>query len=667
MINNFRITEKGINSVLIIDDDAKDDNYTVAKLKSEGFKEIIDQLEDDTNQYTRKIIDILKTDKPEPELQDLINFIFEPFNTNVPDYFQQKLLNPAKEKFQENYKKIEIVIEVLISLGIVESAINKAKNIDEANKLLEINFPDLILIDFRLEDEGTNSINFIEDLIKRIKKETLSTQLILTSYDLDGLKNNFRDLHRQNKISSSRLKVIAKPKTDDDFLYWKFALFQIANEKIFMNEQEQMQGDIARCIEKASDKLIEKIWEMDACYLNQLSLVAQEDHISLQKYLFELMSKNLLAEYEEQISENDSIQKFEKALKSVENNNLIFSSSWEITDPYENLKTLFADLVSFRYKSIEKPYQNFNNQELNKNNFKDYLALINFGTILKLKGQKNKQGTENNQYYINLTIPCDYIHSEYNNGKKEKLIFIPGKEYDPLNSFTINNKEAKSQHLHIKDCTGTKSLKWLLRQPETFSINDVLQRLINKEFVITGQLRQEQAQAIITKFATNISRIGLPRTPIFDYSKTYCFNIEELVIETETKTKAKGEGETKAERKGETKTKNDKNTKILKEILEEKLENSTYTVRKYYNKNDMNIVFSHKNSMSILNEIKIELTENEKKDILSRFMGGITLKKEQLYVLLDKKILLCTLGDFINGHKDSELLKEYIYIIIING
>lgn len=631
MINNTKVmTQKGIHSVLIIDDDAKE-NFTIKKLKSEGFNDILEQLEDDTSPDTKKIINILKARNQETELQDLVNYIFTSPNSDIPEYFQNNLLKPAKEKFTEMFQKIEIIMDCLKSLGIQESNIYLAINKEEAKKFIDDDIPDLILIDFRLEDEGSNSINFVEELINIIKDKEALTQFILMSYDSDGLQTQFRRLHKENKISSSRFKVIKKPYLDKDLTEktnWKLALIQIANEKSFMKEQEQMQIELAFCIKEASEKLIEKIWEMDACCLNQLRLTAQEDHISLQKYLLELMSKNLLAEYEEQIAENDSIEKLEQALKAVEHNNLIFSSSPEIIDPYEKLKVLLADLIAIRYKSIKQLPKDSNTKEVNRTNYVKHLEYINFGTILK--------DTTNNQHYVNLTMPCDYIHLKFDDITVEKFILIPGKEYNPLTSFGINNKEFKSQHLNIQDQIG--SLKWELRKPEMMVIKSVLNKLIKNELTIVGQLRQEQAQAIITKFATNISRIGLPRTPIFEDSKITCYI-----------------------RDGE----KDLNCKELKKAIK----NSEFTGRRYYNENNMNIVFSREESISIIQKFGITSPIDEKIDIIFKLMDGITLKKDELFSIIDNKILVFTLKDLPKLAKIKNdtlnLLNEYSHYLVI--
>ncbi|MFQ0970976.1 hypothetical protein [Gilliamella sp. BG1] len=622
------MTKNGIRFVLIIDDDAKE-NFTIKKLELGGFKEILEQLEDDTNQDTKKIINILKSKGKETELQDLVNFIFTSHNSVIPEFYQKKLLNPAKERFTEMFQKIKIIKDCLISLGIQESEIRLAINKEEAKKNIDSDTPpDLILIDYRLEDEGSNSITFVEELINIIKEKKKLTQFILMSYDSDGLKNQFRRLHKENKISSSRFKVIKKPSLDGDLaekINWQLALIQIAYEKRFMEEQEHMQIELARYIKEASEKLTEKIWEIDACCLNQLRLTAQEDHISLQKYLLELMSKNLLAEYEEQIAENDSIEKLEQALKAVKHNNLIFSSSPEIIDPYEKLKVLLADLIAIRYKSIKQPPKNSNKMEVDKLNYVKYLEYINFGTILK--------DTTNNQHYVNLTMPCDYIHSKFSDIASEKFILIPGKEYNPLTSFSINNKEFKSQHLNIQDRIG--SLKWELRKPEMMVIKSVLDKLIKNELTIVGQLRQEQAQAIITKFATNISRVGLPRTPIFEDSKITCYIRD-----------------------------SEKGLNWEKELTKA-TQNPEFTGRRYYNKNNMNIVFSREESISIIQKFGIFPTGQEL-EIFLKLMNGITLKKDELSSTIDDEILVFTFNDLKKLKENTpDTLNKYSYYLVI--
>lgn len=631
MINNAQImTQKGIYSVLIIDDDAKE-NFTIEKLKSAGFKDIIEQLEDDTSPDTKKIINILKSNNQKTELQDLINFIFTPPNLDVPEFFKQNLLNPAKEKFAEMFKKIHIIINCLKLLGIQESAIDLAINKEEAKKVIENNIPDLILIDFRLEDEGTSSIAFVEELIKMTKKNNSSTQFVLMSYDSNGLKDEFRRLHKRNNISSARFKVIEKPNSDEDLtglLNWKLALIQIANEKSFMNEQEQMQIELAGCIEKASKKLVEKIWEMDSCYLNQLRLTAQEDHISLQKYLLELMAKNLLAEYEEQIVKNNSISNLEQALEAVENNDLIFSSSPEIIDPYEKLKILLADLIAYRYKSIKQQPKKADKVEVDKSSYTEYFDYINFGTILK--------DTINDQYYVNLTMPCDYIHSKFDDIKVETFIFIPGKKYNPLSSFGNNNKEFKSQHVTIQD--RIESLKWELRKPETMIIKSVLDKLVKNEFVVVGQLRQEQAQAIITKFSTNISRIGLPRTPVFEYAKVTCYKRDDTAK---------------------------LNCKKLKEATKDS--NLEFTGRKYFNKENMNIVFSREVSISIIQKFNIEASVNEQARMVFELMNGITLTKNNLFSIINNKILVFASKDLSQvARNESDPLNQCSHYIVVS-
>jgi hypothetical protein len=307
---------------------------------------------------------------------------------------------------------------------------------------------------------------------------------------------------------SSRLKVIEKPKNNpEEQLRWKHALYQLGYEKSFMLLQNDMQKAWEVRIKKASNSLIDKIWELDSCFLNKLRLTASADHISLNEYLSELMSKHILGEFEEKGAPQEEISKLESGLEIMKDT-FTFSSSVEVTDPYETLKFMLADTVNHRYSSIENFNKLIIDEDKLENEYSNFLNKLKFGSILR-----NNQGN----LLLHLTQPCDYIHVAYNKSDDESLIFFPGVILSLYKEEQEGNKKYITPYIKIED--DISSVKWNLRRPITFSIKELFN--ISREFDIVGKLRDDYAQAISNRFASGVSRVATMRVPRFEEINVY--------------------------------------------------------------------------------------------------------------------------------------------------
>lgn len=501
------LPSSGIKSVLIIDDDTKI-LYTKDAFDTYGVvKETLDKLEDEDDPNTSLFIRLLEENNlPSESLDDKIkSFAHEYLWENIPNVFKENILYLIKSKHDGLYRRIETVKACLQQLGVSSENIKEIATSDEARSELHQNSYDLIILDLMLSDYE-QSLPLLEEILKL--SNSANTQFILTSYRIQELQSNYRQIHINNNVTSAKLKVLDKPTLElNSLITWKHALVQISHERYFMHELQECQQNWVQCIDNVSKKLREKIWTLDSCYINKLRITAEADDLSFSEYFTETMAKNMVSEYEDSnapILETDALA---EKIKNTNNSDFVFGYSLETVDPYENLKIMLSDITSHRPRNLSKMPVN---QELEKNiKFKELLTCMKFGTILKdLRDQK---------YYVHVTPPCDYIHLDIKNINNESLLFFPGSEYNIHKGQGKSDKVYQTPYVNLDG--EIKNIRWNLRNPTSYKIGNLLTNCF--DFIVVGQLRTEYAQSIVQKFSASASRIATARLPVFDNNIIY--------------------------------------------------------------------------------------------------------------------------------------------------
>lgn len=497
------LPNSGINSILIIDDDTTIFYDEISFINYGISQSIIDKLNDDDDPSTIQLIKVLQeNDLDYALISDRIKAFNNPDLINyIPKYYVENIIKPLKDKHDSLYYRIKTVRNCLLKLGALEGNISEVGTSTEAIENIKSNSYDLIILDLMLKDEE-KSLPLLKKIIDIDKLS--STQIILTSYRTDELKSDYRKIHIENGISSSKLKVLNKPDIDiNSNVTWHHALIQICHERQFMCELQTCQDDWVESIDIVSSKLKEKIWTLDSCYINKLRITAEEDDLSFSDYLTELICKHMVSEYESSQLPIRKIDDLADKIKNTDNSDFIFGYSLEAIDPYENLKIMISDFTSYRANSLlSLPMTK------DKDGFETLLSAIKFGSILK---------SNEGDYLVHVTPPCDYIHLNFKNRNKENFLFFPGKEYEIHKGEGKNDKVYQTPYVNIEG--KVKHLRWNLRAPTSYKMGTFLDNCQN--FSIVGQLRNDYAQAIIHKFTSAASRIATARLPIFDNGLAY--------------------------------------------------------------------------------------------------------------------------------------------------
>lgn len=502
-------------NIIIIDDDYAP-IYKPERLLQYGVSDQVSRkLMDKSDRNTKAWLKVLKEKGlPSENLeQRLIAFSMEDIADKAPEFYKKNLIEVVNCRINEQKPKLDSIKKWLIDLGSNNDCIKFFNNDVDALEYSNNNHPDLFIVDLMLDD-STESTGLIKELFNNdnIRK---NSQFILMSYHKDKILDNFRTLHKSLKVSSSRFKVINKPIVNDlsSEIQWKHVFIQLDIEKEFMREQDNFQNSWSVCVDDAAKNLKEKIWEWDSRHINRLRLSAEADHLSFSDYFSEIMAKHIVSVFESSRASKDEMDLLSSKMAKVDNKAFILNSSLEVKDPYEDLKIMLADINSHRsewYDNVDSIIS-----------FSSFLRVIKFGTIL----------LKDNEYFVNITPPCDYIHLKEERSKEESLLFIPGVQFNSYKEEQLGNKKHITPFVTIEK--NIQGIKWNLRNPKTFTVYELFESI--KQYSIAGQLKSDIAQIISNKFASAISRGAEVRVPRFEDLNLYhcyfnpqdnCFNLK---------------------------------------------------------------------------------------------------------------------------------------------
>ena len=80
---------------------------------------------------------------------------------------------------------------------------------------------DLVIVDYYLVNDATDqTVPFIERIVHNHAEQERPLQLILMSSHEEGLKQDFRELRPRVGVTSSRMRILAKPQNDAQLASW---------------------------------------------------------------------------------------------------------------------------------------------------------------------------------------------------------------------------------------------------------------------------------------------------------------------------------------------------------------------------------------------------------------------------------------------------------------
>ncbi|MEI7184832.1 hypothetical protein WCT96_15985 [Pectobacterium carotovorum] len=494
-LSNAKITK-----IAIIDDDWKN-TISFSDIEKEDYR------------LSSKFVDI--DDPLYSEIKNVINsagFNIEPDCNSIPSFLLhdnvysnlpeeiKNTINRIVEKKKGFKIPLELIKDILTQHGIDNSNIktfSSREDIDFNEKF------DLIFIDYFLHENDTKeSKEIISSFIRSHQTANHPLLFVLMSSYESQLSKDFHDLRPSLSISSSRFRIMKKSvnASEIDKLEWMLAINQLVNERNLAPKIERFISLWQDKLQDATSRLQTSLWDLDADCIKILAETANADSLGLDKYITEILSRRLLAAMEEGIENDTNTNELSTELLSDK----IFFPSYEIKDSRTFLRKLSTDLNW--HKNSQRQYDD----TLSKPDwFKDN---IKFGTVLRI----------DSDIYVNVSQPCDIAHT--NDFDNSFLLFIKG-ELDSINSTERpGEKTLITQSVEYND--DWYNIHWHLNKPKTLSIRELI-NIIPKVYLI-GQLRQDIAQSIIVKYASQASRVGLIRFPKFGQSQAIPITINKI-------------------------------------------------------------------------------------------------------------------------------------------
>lgn len=404
-----------------------------------------------------------------------------------------------------------VLREWIKTAGVLDRNVKVYSHPDEFN--FEADRFDLVFIDFLLlNDSEADTLRLIKKIKKCHEDQDFPVMFVLMSSHAEYLSEKYSGLRPELNMPASQIRVLEKPKNNNIYnnISWVRTLSQVAQERFLIAPLTNFISKWVEMLEKASLSIGNGLWGLDAHGLDILNDTAKKDHIRLEEYFSEILSRRVLAEVEELAFPKIESQKLEESINKANENSPIFPGH-EICDSRNVLKSLLSDVVSHRepwwVSDEEFPIGSKKKLAWIKSN-------LQFGIILF--------DSKSKRYFINLTQACDLAHISDSETAIQHLLLLPGdrgKEFDEKESTkecTVSSVRIGSEFLAIK---------WFLRRPYTPSILEFMK--VGKSFKIVGRLRQDQSQSIVAKYSSLSSRVALPALPqISRLLGRLCYTVE---------------------------------------------------------------------------------------------------------------------------------------------
>lgn len=382
---------------------------------------------------------------------------------------------------------------LLLSAGVLEENIEYYSSPSiPADK-----FYDLIIVDYYLvQNSNQQTLPFIDSVITAHKDCEKPLQIILMSTHVAQLRAEFRDIRPILKASSSRMRIMGKPMSDDDLIHWKTALYQLASDRPFISAVENFVSETSKGLELAALDQAKKLWELDLQAMDILHETATLDNDDFCRYVEECLSRHLLTALESYTGIRNSLRTLGDSLMAHRNTNVIAPVA-EIGDSRAAIRGLMRSMEwrggpSLDHSTYPAQSTALNKAQWLKNN-------LRFGMVLR-----SNDGRE----WLNLTQACDLAQAKDDSFDKVSLLLVSGVRSRPL------NQEKNQAMVYLNSTatdTETDTLGWNLRSIRTPSIQEFAVDFVNG-WTSVGELRLDQAQSIAAIYSSRASRVGLQRT-----------------------------------------------------------------------------------------------------------------------------------------------------------
>lgn len=485
-------------TVAIIDDDWSI-SFTESELVIAGVEEVVlDSIKDVDSPSTAELCKLLKEHGlPFGSYEERITALSDDSLYNkLPSYYREDAVDVFRRYKEPLLRKIQVIKDYFISLGFKEDNVSCFCSIDRVN----VKEFDIIVIDLYLEEGNSNiSLGFLETSLS----DGVNRQYILMSHDITSLREQYRRIHVANSVSSTQLKVINKPESDDEFSksYWCNSIQQLLIERELIDPQKSVQKKWTNIVRNSAENFVHKIWSLDSFGINKLRLTADADNMSLSEYLSEILYKIMTAEVESELETGEVTSTLSDALKAVDERHLLISLN-EVYDSEYVLKSLFSDVRSLRPENIQQI--DSNKFEDDESNYIEFISSLKFGSIFK-----DNAG----QIFLHITQPCDYLHVPYKHAKNFNVFLFPGEEVSTFENNPDGLKKFTTSFVYIENEQNVVNIKWDLRRLVSMPISNLFN--CRADYKVVGQLRNDIAQAVAHQFGSTVSRVAALRVPWF--------------------------------------------------------------------------------------------------------------------------------------------------------
>lgn len=401
--------------------------------------------------------------------------------------------NKVLEFRHGNAAPVRRVQSLLLELGLL------SENIDfySVPAIPLDKYYDLVIVDYYLvQNSNQQTLPFIDSVITSHKDCTDPLQVILMSTHAAQLRAEFRDIRPLLKASSSRMRIMGKPQSDEDLIHWKTALYQLASDRPFIAAVENFVSETSKGLELAAQDQAKKLWELDLQAMDILHETATLDNDDFCRYVEECLSRHLLTALEKYTGIRNSLRALGDSLMEHRDTHVI-SPVAEIGDSRAAIRGLMRSMEWRGGASLD--HSTYPSQLTPLDKAKWLKKNLRFGMVLR-----SNEGKE----WLNLTQACDLAQAKDESLDTVSLLLVSGVRSRPLN-------QEKNQAMVYLSSTmseaDTETLGWNLRNIRTPTIQEFAEDFANG-WTLVGELRLDQAQSIAATYSSRVSRVGLQRT-----------------------------------------------------------------------------------------------------------------------------------------------------------
>lgn len=410
----------------------------------------------------------------------------------APERLKNAALAVLSARF-ENAEPVRRIQSILESAGIIGAEIDHYST----PLLPDDRWYDLLIVDYFLVDNSEAlTVPFVRGVLRAHEAQAKPLQIILMSSHEAELKRVFKDLRPQLSVSSSRMRIMGKPLTNEQDICWKLALHQLAADRNFVKLIEDFVARASTAVEKAAKIQANQLWELDLHAMDVLHEAATLDNDDYSRYVEECLSRNLLSCLEQSDEVRLTLHALGTRLVDHRQEGLV-SAAAEIGDSRAAIRGLMSSMEWRNTAALHLTEFPTAGNDLEKAQWAR--KNIRFGMVLR-----SPEGNE----WLNLTQPCDLAQAKDDGLATTCLLLIGGERAHPSLERQGGSFVQMSAFMSDGDIDV---LSWNLRRTQTPSIQDFA-KTFGGGWSVVGEMRIDQVQHIAAQYGARVARVALPRT-----------------------------------------------------------------------------------------------------------------------------------------------------------